>query len=49
MLSDERGDLSDSEQWARVRGRLRAEVGDAAFRSWLKPLTMVSAKRGVVR
>ena len=49
MLSDERGDLSGSEQWARVRGRLRAEVGDAAFRSWLKPLTMVSAKRGVVR
>ena len=49
MLGDERGDLSGSEQWARVRGRLRAEVGDAAFRSWLKPLTMVSAKRGVVR
>ena len=49
MLSDERGDLSGSEQWARVRGRLRAEVGDAAFRSWLKPLTMVSAKQGVVR
>ncbi|MFQ5775785.1 MAG: chromosomal replication initiator protein DnaA [Kiloniellaceae bacterium] len=37
------------EQWARVRGRLRAEVGDAAYRSWLKPLTMVSAKKGVVR
>ena len=49
MLGDERGDLSGSEQWARVRGRLRAEVGDAAFRSWLKPLTMVSAKQGVVR
>ena len=49
MLDDERGDLSGSEQWARVRGRLRAEVGDAAFRSWLKPLTMVSAKKGVVR
>ena len=49
MLGDERGDLSGSEQWARVRGRLRAEVGDAAFRSWLKPLTMVSAKKGVVR
>ena len=23
------------ERWARVRGRLRAEVGEAAFRSWL--------------
>jgi chromosomal replication initiator protein len=38
-----------SEQWARVRGRLRAEVGEAAFRSWLKPLTLVGAKDGVVR
>ncbi len=37
------------EEWARVRGRLRADVGDAAFRSWLKPLTMVGAKQGVVR
>ena len=42
-------DPSTSELWARVRGRLRAEVGEAAFRSWLKPLTLVSAKKGVVR
>ncbi|MDH3472157.1 MAG: chromosomal replication initiator protein DnaA [Rhodospirillales bacterium] len=37
------------EQWARVRGRLRAEVGEAAFRSWLKPLTLLSTNKGVVR
>ncbi len=37
------------EQWARVRGRLRTEVGEAAFRSWLKPLTLVNSKSGVVR
>jgi chromosomal replication initiator protein len=37
------------EQWARVRGRLRAEVGDAAFRSWLKPLTLVVVKNRTVR
>ncbi len=49
MLGDKQGNLSSNEQWARVRGRLRGEVGDAAFRSWLKPLTMVSAKQGVVR
>jgi len=36
-------------QWARVRGRLRAEVGDAAFRSWLKPLTLVVVKNRTVR
>src|SRR5690606_4001755 len=27
-------------QWARVRGRLRQEYGEAIFRSWLKPLTL---------
>ena len=48
MAGDDRADLLN-EQWARVRGRLRAEVGEAAYRSWLKPLTMISAKKGVVR
>ena len=37
------------ERWARVRGRLRSEVGEAAFRSWLKPLTLVSATSSAVR
>jgi chromosomal replication initiator protein len=49
MLGDGRDSLGSGEEWARVRGRLRAEVGDAAFRSWLKPLTMVGAKDGVAR
>ena len=38
-----------SKQWARVRGRLRNEVGERAFQSWLKGLTLVSAREGVVR
>jgi len=38
-----------AEQWTRVRARLRAEVGEAAFRSWLKPLVLVSLREGVVR
>jgi len=37
------------EQWARIRGRLRDEVGEAAFRSWLKPLTLMGARDNVVR
>ena len=45
---EDRGASLD-EQWARVRGRLRAEVGEAAYRSWLKPLTMISVKKNVVR
>jgi chromosomal replication initiator protein len=31
-------------QWARVRGRLRAEYGEATFRSWLKPLTLAGCR-----
>jgi chromosomal replication initiator protein len=29
-----------SAEWTRIRGRLRAEYGEAAYRSWLKPLTL---------
>jgi chromosomal replication initiator protein len=29
-----------SEEWDRVRARLRAQAGDAAFNSWLKPLAL---------
>jgi len=36
-------------QWARVRGRLRDEFGEAAFRSWLKAMTLVEAADGRVR
>jgi chromosomal replication initiator protein len=36
-------------QWARVRGLLRAEVGEAAYRSWLKPLTLVEVAQGIAR
>src|SRR5215472_2306392 len=36
-------------QWARVRGRLRDEFGEAAFRSWLKSMTLAEANEGRVR
>ncbi|MBD19711.1 MAG: chromosomal replication initiator protein DnaA [Rhodospirillaceae bacterium] len=36
-------------QWARVRGFLRSEVGDASYRSWLKPLTLVDVNGGIVK
>ena len=31
-------------QWARVRGRLREEFGEAAFRSWLKSMTLAEVQ-----
>ena len=38
-----------SAQWARVRGLLRAEVGESAYRSWLKPLSLIAVEDDVVR
>ncbi|MEX0697979.1 MAG: chromosomal replication initiator protein DnaA [Dongiaceae bacterium] len=43
------GDNQLNAQWARVRGRLRTECGDAAFRSWLKPLVLVGHRDPEVR
>ena len=35
-----------TQEWAKVRGMLRSEVGEAAYRSWLKPLTLLSVEGG---
>ena len=42
-------DSRTSAQWARVRGLLRAEVGDSSYRSWLKPLTLLGVDGNAVR
>ena len=34
------------EQWSAIRSHLQEELGDAAFRSWLKPLTLRRIKNG---
>jgi len=36
-------------QWARVRGKLRTEYGEAAYRSWLKHMTLVEVAGGAAR
>ena len=38
-----------SADWDRVKGRLRDEVGDAAYRSWLRPITVHQIHDGAVR
>ncbi|MDA8232011.1 MAG: chromosomal replication initiator protein DnaA [Magnetospirillum sp.] len=38
-----------SAEWDRVKGRLRDEVGDAAYRSWLRPITVRDTGDGSVR
>ena len=35
-------------QWQRVSGLLRAEIGEAAYRSWLRPMTVCSERDGFV-
>src|SRR5215470_882247 len=49
MIMAERAEPSIEAQWARVRARLKDEYGEAAFRSWLKPLTLVMVEGGEVR
>ena len=34
------------EQWSAIRSHLQEELGDAAFRSWLKPLTLRRIENG---
>jgi chromosomal replication initiator protein len=36
-------------QWARVRARLRKEVGETAYRSWIKPLTLLALEGNEAR
>ena len=36
-------------QWAKVSERLRAEIGEAAYQSWLKPMTVREVDGGQVR
>ncbi|MCH7486421.1 MAG: chromosomal replication initiator protein DnaA [Proteobacteria bacterium] len=37
------------EQWERVSNHLRAEIGEAAYQSWLKPMTVREVRDGRVR
>ncbi|WP_448192503.1 chromosomal replication initiator protein DnaA [Azospirillum sp. sgz301742] len=37
------------QQWVRIRGRLKDEVGEIAYRSWLQPLTVAGLREGEVR
>jgi len=36
-------------QWARIRGRLRSELGEGAYRNWLKKLSLIDLQDGELR
>src|ERR1700722_17146581 len=46
MLNNVSGERENVEKpqlagvWARIRGLLQAEVGDAEYRNWLRPMTL---------
>ncbi|MBM3477884.1 MAG: chromosomal replication initiator protein DnaA [Alphaproteobacteria bacterium] len=42
-------DPSVEGQWARVRAKLRKELGDTAYRSWIRPLTLLGLENGEAR
>jgi len=42
-------DPSVEGQWARVRAKLRKELGDTAYRSWIRPLTLLGVENGEAR
>lgn len=48
-MSQDSLDTTVDASWVRIRSRLRDEVGEAAFRSWLNPLQLISAQSGTVR
>ncbi len=47
--TDHGADVDTQAQWARVRARLREEFGEAAFRSWLRSMTLFEVVEGRVR
>jgi chromosomal replication initiator protein len=47
MISGGSPPLIDT-QWKRISGLLRAEIGEAAYRSWLRPMTVRGERGGMV-
>ena len=35
-------------QWASVRGKIRRKIGDPLFKSWFKPLTLLSYESNIL-
>jgi len=49
VTDDKRSQSGQSSQWNRVRSKLRAEFGEAAYRSWLKPASFEMVDSETVR
>ena len=40
MKTNKNNDKDNQETWDKVKNRLRKELGDTLYRSWLKPLKL---------
>lgn len=49
MTNDKHSTSEQAPFWARLRSRLRAEFGEAAYRSWLKPASFEQADDETIR
>jgi len=49
LTAGDRGSAMAQSEWDRVKTRLRDEVGDSAYRSWLRPITVHGITDGAVR
>jgi chromosomal replication initiator protein len=38
-----------AQQWSKVSGELRQELGESSFKSWIEPLELISVENGVAR
>ncbi len=45
-MAESKGNTELSAEWARIKGGLRAEFGEATYRSWFKPLTLREVRDG---
>ena len=48
VISDEYNFNEIQAQWAAVRGKIRQKIGDALFKSWFKPISLISFNSGVL-
>jgi len=49
VTKDGRAKTGSTPQWGRIRSKLRAEFGEAAYRSWLKPASFEAVDEETVR
>ena len=48
MKTNKNNDKDNQETWDKVKNRLRKELGDTLYRSWLKPLKLKKINKNAI-